>query len=59
MASDPVGKLGRVELEKRLLDPNVQWKHAKDVWQNPAIPTAIHMMATPIRWVGKKMSKKK
>jgi len=53
------GVEGQVEFEKRLLDPSVQWKHAKDVWQNAAIRTALYMMATPVRWASKKIGRTK
>jgi hypothetical protein len=52
------GATGQVEFQKKLLDPDVQWRYAKDIWQNAAIRTAVYMVASPVRWVSQKVSRK-
>ncbi len=45
------GVKGRVTLERTLVDPNLQWKFARNVWKNAAIRTFFYILATPFRWV--------
>jgi hypothetical protein len=40
-----------VEMQKACVDPRLQWRQAKNVWQNAQIRTVIYMMATPVRWI--------
>lgn len=44
-------------LKMVLVDPRMQWREAKNVWQNAAIRTALYTMAAPVRWVSRKFSK--
>jgi hypothetical protein len=29
----------------------VQWKQARNIWQNAAIRTVIYLLASPVRWI--------
>ena len=42
---------GQVTMTKVLVDPQVQWKQAGNIWQNAAIRTAIYLLVSPVRWV--------
>src|SRR5579859_447668 len=42
---------GQVTVSKTCLDPQVQWKEAKNVWQNAGIWTILYTLAAPIRWL--------
>ena len=42
-------------MQARLVDPKVQWSEFKNIWHNSAIRTVLYLMASPFRWVGKKM----
>jgi hypothetical protein len=33
-----------------LVDPQVQWSYAKNIWHNAAIRTAIYLLLSPLRW---------
>jgi hypothetical protein len=44
-------------LKMVLVDPRMQWREAKNVWQNAAIRTALYTLAAPVRWVSRKISK--
>ena len=41
---------GEVTLEKVLVDPSVQWKHAKNIWKNAAMRTVFYLLGAPFRW---------
>jgi hypothetical protein len=45
------GVKGNVTLTKVLVDPNVQWKRAKNIWKNAGIRTVFYLMGAPFRWV--------
>ena len=42
---------GQVTLTKVLVDPNVQWSQAKNIWKNAAIRTVFYLFGAPIRWI--------
>ena len=42
---------GQVTLTKVLVDPKVQWKQAKNIWNNAGIRTVFYLLGAPIRWV--------
>ena len=45
------GVSAEVEFHKTCLDPSVQWKQWKNVWQNAAIRTTFYVLASPLRWL--------
>jgi hypothetical protein len=45
------GVRGQVTMTKVLIDPQVQWKQARNIWQNAAIRTVIYLLASPVRWI--------
>jgi len=47
------GVKGQVHFYKVLVDQNVQWKYAKNLWKNAAIRSFFYILGAPIRWVGK------
>lgn len=40
-----------VETQNSCVDPRLQWSHAKNIWHNAAMRTAVYMAAAPARWV--------
>ena len=44
------GVQGKVEVDRQLLDPRLQWRRAGNVWHNAQIRTILHRLATPLRW---------
>lgn len=42
------GIKGEVEMQKVVVDPRLQWRHAGNVWHNALIRTVLN---TPVRWV--------
>lgn len=47
------GVQGQVHFHKVCIDPQIQWKHASNVFQNAAIRTFFYVLATPFRWLAK------
>ena len=47
-----------VEQKNTLVDPKLQWRYARNIWNNAAIRTTLYVAATPVRWVGKLFSRK-
>ena len=45
------GVTGQVEMQKVVVDPRLQWRHAGNVWHNALIRTVIN---TPVRWIRKR-----
>jgi hypothetical protein len=45
------GVKGQVTLTKTLVDPNVQWAHAGNIWKNAGIRTVFYLLGTPFRWL--------
>jgi hypothetical protein len=43
-----------VETQNSCVDPKLQWSHAKNIWHNAAMRTAVYTMATPVRWLRKR-----
>jgi hypothetical protein len=46
-----LGVKGQVTLTKVLVDPKVQWKHAKNIWKNAGIRTVFYLLGAPVRWM--------
>ncbi len=38
-----------VEMKIVLVDPKVQWAHARNVWKNAGLRTGLHMIGAPLR----------
>jgi hypothetical protein len=51
------GAKGKVEYNRVLVDPKVQWAYAKNIWHNAAIRTTFYTLLTPFRWVKGKLKK--
>jgi hypothetical protein len=43
----------QVTTAKVLVDPSVQWRQAKNIWNNAAIRTVFYLLAAPVRWLKK------
>ena len=41
-----------VQQKNTLVDPKLQWKYTKNIWNNAAIRSTMYVAATPLRWVG-------
>lgn len=39
----------RVSVERECMDPNVQWRHAGNVWHNAGVRTFFYALGTPVR----------
>ncbi len=57
--ADYLGVKGQVVVSKTLIDPQVQWSQAKNIWQNAAIRTVFYAIAAPLRWLRKPFDRKK
>ena len=44
------GVEGQVQMTTSCVDPRLQWSHAKNIWHNAAIRTAIYTAIAPLRW---------
>ena len=51
-----LGVSAEVTQDKVCVDSAVQWKSAKNIWQNAGARTIIYMLGTPFRWVKGKVS---
>ena len=51
--ADFLGVKGQVVVTKTLIDPQVQWSEAKNIWKNAAIRTVFYVLATPLRWMAR------
>ncbi len=49
-----LGARGQVRQENMLIDPQVQWSEAKNIWHNAAIRTGIYTVLAPFRWLGRR-----
>ncbi len=49
------GVKGVVQQQNALLDSGMQWNHAKNIWHNAAIRTALYTFAAPVRNVAKRV----
>jgi hypothetical protein len=43
-----------VSLHKTCVDPRCQWRHARNMWHNAAIRSALYTVSAPVRWVRKR-----
>ena len=44
----------RPEVTTVLVDPRLQWRESKNIWQNAAIRTTFYTIAAPFRWIRKR-----
>lgn len=42
-----------VVLTRVCVDRRLQWRHARNVWDNAAVRTTFYLMAAPLRWFGR------
>ncbi len=49
------GSNSQPEMSVICVDPHLQWKEAGNIWQNAAIRTGLYILATPFRWIGKRI----
>ena len=40
--------LARVRVDRR-----IQWREARNIWQNAAVRTTIYLVSTPVRWISR------
>lgn len=52
------GAGGVVILNRVSVDSRVQWSEARNIWHNAAVRTTMYTIATPFRWVGRKLGRK-
>lgn len=45
------GATVNVQTARLCLDPHIQWKEAKNIWQNAVIRTLLYKMGTPFLWL--------
>lgn len=51
------GVVGQVTTKKILVDQELQWKYAKNLFRNAGIYTVFYKLGTPFRWVGKQFKR--
>lgn len=51
-----MGVQAKATKKKELIDPQVQWSQAKNIWQNAAMRTVFYLLGTPFRWMKRKLS---
>lgn len=56
--ADYLGVKGQVVVSKTLIDPQVQWSQAKNIWFNAAIRTVFYTIVAPLRWLRKPLDRK-
>jgi len=49
------GSSSQPELKVVCIDPHMQWKEASNIWQNAGIRTGLYIMASPFRWIRRKI----
>lgn len=47
-----------VEMHKICLDPQLQWREAKNIWRNAGLWTMLYLMGEPIRWVQRQVKQR-
>lgn len=45
------GVQGPVEMQKVCVDPRLQWRQAKNIWQNAQVRTVLYTLTAPLRWL--------
>ena len=53
------GTSGEVEMQKTLLDPNLQWKRASNIWYNAQLRTLLYSPVALVRWIARQFSSKR
>jgi hypothetical protein len=51
------GSGSQPEMKVVCIDPHLQWKEAGNIWQDAIIRTGLYIMASPFRWIGKKIKR--
>jgi hypothetical protein len=51
------GVSAEVNLTKVLVDPNLQWRQVKNIWNNAAMRSLLYSTTAPLRWVGRRLRK--
>jgi hypothetical protein len=46
-------KGGKAEMRRELIDPQVQWSQARNIWKNAGIRTLFYLLGAPLRWLRK------
>ena len=42
-----------VVLTRVCVDRRIQWRHARNIWDNAAVRTTFYILAAPLRWIGR------
>jgi hypothetical protein len=42
-----------VVLTRVCVDRRIQWRHARNVWDNAAVRTTFYLVTSPLRWIGR------
>jgi hypothetical protein len=50
--SKHLGVKAQVEIQKAVIDPNVQWGKWTNIFKNAAFWTVVYLLLTPFRWIG-------
>jgi hypothetical protein len=46
-------KAGKAEMKRVLVDPQVHWSQAGNIWKNAGIRTVFYLLSAPLRWLRK------
>ena len=44
-----------VSVEKKCLDPKIQWTHAMNIWRNAGVKTVFYKFTIPVRWFSRRI----
>lgn len=47
-----------VEVHKVCLDPQLQWREAKNIWRNAGLWTMLYLMGEPVRWAERQVKRR-
>jgi hypothetical protein len=50
---------GPITTDKVCVDPRVQWAETRNVWQNAALRTLLYTLAAPLRWLNRRLSRRR
>src|SRR5262249_12255147 len=57
--AEQLGVKAEVQANRVCLDPSLQWSEAKNIFQSAAIRTVFYVMASPVRWAGDAVRRRK
>ena len=50
---------GQITTDKVCVDPRVQWAEIRNIWQNAAVRTLLYTLTAPLRWLNRRLSRRR